>query len=110
VSIPGWWEFTLLGLAAFRTWRLVAEDDITETPRRWFLRLPRTWKEGQAVPKRYREKWALFLVCPWCAGFWISLAWWGVWQAWEHGTLVVATPFAISSVVGLVRGNLDPPE
>lgn len=110
MTIPDWWVFTLLGLAAYRTWRIVAVDDITEWPRRWVLRLPRKWKHGDKIPEKYREKWALFFLCPWCAGFWISLAWWGAWQEWPHGTVVVAVPLAISAVVGFQRSKLDPPE
>lgn len=110
MSIPDWWEFALLLLAAYRTWRIVAEDDVFDQPRNWILGLPRTWKQGQAIPEGYREKWALFIVCPWCQGFYQCLLWWGAWQIWEHATLVMATPFALSSLVGFLRLNLDPPQ
>lgn len=97
MSIPNWWEFVLLALAAFRAWKLIADDDITEKPRTWVLAVvQRRRGNGKAV------YWKDFLVCPWCAGFWISLAWWGAWQAWPHGSLVVATVFALSAVVGIV--------
>jgi Protein of unknown function (DUF1360) len=46
--------------------------------------------------------WTDFLTCPFCAGFWISLAWWGAWQLSPHWTLVVSVPLAVSAVVGLL--------
>jgi hypothetical protein len=88
VSVPSWYELVLLGLAAYRTWKLIAEDTITEGLRkRWLGR---------------RAKWGVFVNCPWCAGFWVSLAWWGAWQAWPHGTLVAATVFTLSLIVGVL--------
>ena len=111
MSVPDWWSFTLLALAAYRTWRLLAEDEILDRPRRWALRLGEDWeKDGDPVPDNYRVDWGLFLMCPWCCGFWISIAWWAAWQATEKWTLVVAVPLALSAVVGFQRGKLDPPE
>ena len=49
----------------------------------------------------------LFLTCPWCLGFWVSVALWLAWLEWPRATLVAVTPFAISAVVGLVVKNLD---
>ena len=40
--------------------------------------------------------------CPWCAGFWISLVWWGAFELWPHGTPIAAAPFAISAIVGFL--------
>ena len=105
MSIPNWWEFLLLGLAAFRTWRLLAEDTILDTPRAWLVGLS-GWTEGQRTPASYREGVAEFLTCPWCFGAWIAIGWWGLWQAFPHFTLVISVPFAISVVVGTVASVL----
>lgn len=86
MSIPDWWEAVLLSLAAWRTFQLLAEDDILETPRRY-------------VTDLLSEYWEDFLTCPYCAGFWIAVVWWLSWQLWEFGTLVVATPFVLSAGV-----------
>ncbi len=102
MSIPGWFPFILLSLAAFRTWRLVSEDTILERPRRYVTGLPQKWKEGDSLPDAYREYISIFIECPWCAGFWISLLWWGAFQLWEHATVVVAVPLAISALVALI--------
>jgi hypothetical protein len=48
------------------------------------------------------------LRCPWCLGFWVSIAWWLAWLATHHWTLLLAVPFAISEAVGLASKNLDP--
>lgn len=100
MSVPSWWEFVLLGAAAWRSWQLLAHDDILDRPRRWLLRLGDEWRRsGDSVPADYRYEWAKFLVCPFCFGFWVALAWWGMWQISEHWTLVFAAPFALSVVV-----------
>jgi len=106
-SIPTPYELVLLALASYRVWRLLAEDDILDSPRMWLLRLPRKWKDGDSIPVEYREKWATFLTCPFCLGFYVSLGFYLFW-IWEpQWTLVAATVGAISAAVGLIRGNLD---
>lgn len=94
MNVPGWWEFVLLGLAAFRVWRLVAEDLIFEPLRARLLATDSTAEE--------------FVTCPWCSGFWVALGWWAAWEVWPHATVVIAVPFALSAIVGLVAANLDP--
>ena len=111
MTIPDWWQLTLIALAVFRIYRLIAEDTILEGVRRWVYRLDRNWqKEGDYTGDKYRVKLALFVTCPWCLGFWLSLAWWGAYQVWEHGAVVVAAPWAISAIVALVAKNLDKEE
>lgn len=98
-NVPNWWELLLLALAAWRTFRLLAEDDILDKPRRWVLNLDPDWNEGEEPNDAYRFKWGEFITCPYCAGFWITLAWWGAWLAWPHGTLIAAAPLAINTLV-----------
>jgi hypothetical protein len=86
VNIPEPWEAILLSLAAWRVFQLLAEDDLLETPRRY-------------VTDRISEYWEDFLTCPYCAGFWIAVVWWGAWQLWGDSTLIVATPWALSAGV-----------
>jgi len=91
LSIPNWYEAALLALAAWRTFQLLADDEILDIPRRY-------------VTGRMSEYWKDFLLCPYCFGFWIAIAWWAAWQLWEHGTLVVAVPFALSAgVIGAAK-------
>lgn len=107
MSIPNWYELLVLALAAWRLWRLVAEDDILDRPRRWLLRLGPEWeKEGDPVPREYRAGLADFLLCPYCLGWWIALGWWAAWQVVPHATLVAAVPFALSTLVVAVAKAL----
>jgi hypothetical protein len=100
MNVPDWYEIALLGLAAWRIFQLIAFDSILDQPRRYVTRLGKKWeKEGDALPKEYREKWALFLQCPYCLGFWLGLVWWGAWLIWPYETLVAAVPFVISAGV-----------
>jgi hypothetical protein len=100
VIVPDWWSFVILALAVFRIYRLIAEDDILDRPRRYVTRLGDKWeKEGDPTPPGYRERLGNFVTCPYCLGFWIALAFWGAWQIEPHGTLVFAAPWVISAGV-----------
>ena len=66
MNIPDWYELVLLGLAAWRIFQLIAEDTILDGPRRY-------------VTARLDPKWELFIECPYCAGFWIWVAWLTAW-------------------------------
>lgn len=102
MSIPNWYELVLLGLAAFRTWKLAADDTILDRPRKWVLaRVQRRYGNGAVV---YMNE---FLECPWCLGFWVATIWWVAFQVWPHGTTIVSTPFAIAAVVGLIGGLIS---
>ena len=105
MNVPNWWETLLLALAAWRVFHLLAHDDILDGPRRRVLRLAKTWKkDGDATGELYRENWAAFITCPYCAGFWIALVWWAAWLVWPHATLVAATPFVLNAgVIGAQR-------
>ena len=88
---PGPYELALLALAAARTWKLLADDVVLERPRQWVL---------DRIDTDDAQPWEYFLTCPWCAGAWISLAWWGAWAAWAPGALALASVAAISALVG----------
>lgn len=98
-DVPSWWELLLLALAAWRTFRLLAEDDILDTPRRKLLRLGKDWQPGSKPPDDYRFQLSEFITCPYCAGFWVAIAWWAAWLVWPHATTLLAVPLAINTVV-----------
>lgn len=89
MDIPNWYELLLLGLAAWRVYRFIGEDTILDRPRRYVT-----------AKSEYIET---LLECPYCAGFWIALAWWGAWQAWDHGALVTAAAVALTALVPLIE-------
>lgn len=107
MSIPNWYELFLLAAASFRIWRLLAEDDILDWPRRKLLRLGGWQEEGDPIPPDCRLLWSKWLGCPWCSGAWISLIWWGSFQWSPHWAIVVAVPAAISAVVGTIAHALS---
>ena len=89
---PSPWAFALFALAAFRVWRLLAEDTLLD-------------------PLRYRlvrGKLAEFVSCPYCLGAWVAVGWWAAWY-WlsSHWTLVVAVPFALSATLAAVALAVD---
>lgn len=126
--IPSPWPALILALGVFRLVRLVGWDDISATPRAWLTGLTDReyndwakwvweqqqqdldpWRDGKTVvpvgPVRF--KLAQLVRCPWCAGFWVSLASYLAWYAAGYATMTVATPLALSAVVGLVAKHLD---
>ncbi len=104
-QIPGVWAFVLIAAASYRLWRLLAEDEILDRPRRKLLRLG-SWQEPEQPPSGYRAKVGEFLTCPWCLGWWIALVWWAAWIAWEEWAVVVAVPFALSAAVAFLNGMM----
>jgi hypothetical protein len=86
--IPTWWGFTLITLAVWRVWRLLAEDTIIDRPRAWIIG---------------RSNWVEALVeCPYCLGFWLSLGWVGALWLWPYWTVVAAVPWAVSAGVAVL--------
>jgi hypothetical protein len=55
-----------------------------------------------------RPQIAHWLACPFCQGFWVSLAVYLAWVFEPRWTLYAVAPFAISAAVGLIARNLDP--
>ena len=102
--IPSWWAFVLLSVAAFRLWKLVADDRILDRPRNWLL--------DRVVGRRGEKSgvyWSDFLTCPWCAGFWITLLIYVGYIALGPGYydtdelfMGAVSVFAISGVVGML--------
>lgn len=100
MNVPDWYELVLLALAAWRVFQLLAYDDITEGLRRRIMRVPKDWDGKSPITnKSYRETLALFLQCPYCAGFWIAVVWWVAWLIFPTETVFVAVPWALSAGV-----------
>jgi uncharacterized protein DUF1360 len=99
MRIPDWYEGLLLGVAAWRTFQLLAFDDILSRPRNWLLHLDADWKDpGYVLPENYRFEWAQFITCAYCAGTWVATAWWVAWQISGKWTLVVASLVALWAI------------
>ena len=48
-----------------------------------------------------------FVECPYCSGFWIALIWWGAFQLWPHGAIIVASAIAVTALLPLVERLTD---
>jgi hypothetical protein len=105
LTLPNWYELALLALAAWRVFHLIAFDDILDRPRRYITRLNKSWRhEGDATGEQYRAGLARFLTCPFCLGFWVSVAVWVAWLVFPTETLWVAVPFALNAgLIGAQR-------
>ena len=89
-------EFMILALAAYRCYQLVSDDTILDRPRDWLTR----------KLDRESEKFSLFITCPWCAGFWISVGWALAFWADERAVWV-AVPFAFNAVLVLAYSAIE---
>lgn len=107
MTLPNWYGVLLLALAAWRTFNLVALDDITDRPRRYVTGLGWGWKEGQPLPRTYREWLADWIQCPYCLGAWVAIGWFVAYEIWPQGTLITAVPFALSAGVIAVHQFLS---
>lgn len=93
--MPQPWEAALLALAAYRVFRVIGFDSIADRPRDWAL-------------ERLDGKWELFITCPFCAGFWITVGWWLAWLAAGDWALLAATPWALHAGWLAVALVVDP--
>lgn len=97
MTVPNWWSGILLWLAAYRCFRLLCCDTILDRPREKVVR------RLKANAGKYRRELDVFIHCPWCLGFWLSLAWWGGFQLSPHWATVAAAPLAISTALGMLN-------
>lgn len=114
--IPSPWVGVVLALAAFRLTRLVGWDELPPVvaARKWVLgESVRAFSRPAHQPDEYvyayrRPLLAALVHCPFCLGFWISLATYVAWALEARWTLCVCVPLALSAAVGLIAKNLDP--
>lgn len=94
--MPSALELAVVVLAAYRLTRLAGWDEFPLA-----LKLRERLTSGRPMIEH-------LVGCPFCIGFWISLAVYGAWLSAPRPTLYAMTPFAISGAVGLIAKNLDP--
>lgn len=85
-----WLVFILLSLAAFRVTRFVIKDFLFADFRDW------VW--AKFPPDS--TKTGYFLTCPWCIGFWVSLALFFCYTILPSLTLWCCVVLALSTIVG----------
>lgn len=104
--IPSLWQFVLLTLAVYRLWRLAAIDDMP-----WLVTARNRLVGAQLTAGVWtfrRPALAHMIGCPWCLGWWFTLAATAAWWGAPHATLVAAIPFAAATVVGGLGHHLNP--
>lgn len=107
----------LIGLAAYRAYRIIAEDSITEPLRDWLYDTEKrvtishpagkgAWIEERTQHRHVRSFLADLFTCPWCIGFWYC----GI-GAWLVADLENYNPaefalvwLAASGICGLTKG------
>lgn len=102
-------DLLLLTLAAYRLWMLAAHDTIAERWRERFLGYS-LGDDGKYHRNRWptpRKRLGEFLHCPWCLGFWISLAAVAGFYAWPHAIRWILLPFAVSAGLALISVCFD---
>lgn len=98
MTIPPWLQLLVYTLAVARVTGLITADSITEPVRDRIV----AWLDD--TPGSSGEWVATLIMCPWCAGMWVSLiaaplVWfWGDWTV----MLVLALALAFSQVTGMV--------
>lgn len=99
LTISPWLVFVLVLLASARTFRLLAFDTITQTPRDYL--------EVYVFPhsKFLREG----FYCKWCSGFWYAVGWTLSALAWSDSWIwqAFAIAFAANYVAAVLNGVYD---
>lgn len=98
-------DLVILVLGAYRLWMLLAKDAITERFRVRFLGYDDTGNRNR-WPNPHKTI-AEMVHCPWCLGWWISLASGFAYREWPRGTTWVLLPFAVSASVALISVCFD---
>ena len=113
-TIPGPWAFLILALAVMRICRYLGWDTFPPIARARDWATGAEWQTNGADSAEEPGYWTYrrpllheLLSCAFCAGAWISLAFYAAWLVWPRGTLYVAVPFALSAAVGLIAKTWD---
>lgn len=120
--IPSWWQAAVLVLAVFRINRLIGWDDFPPVARvrMWAvgadLVAPSSVNRAMGITAgEVEEEWryrrpllARMIQCPYCLGFWVSLAVYVWWVLSPTSCLYAAAPFALNAAAALVASHLDP--
>jgi uncharacterized protein DUF1360 len=99
----------LLALAAFRSWRLLAQDTFPPImkARAWAVGYRgEVFTYGESRPLVARETLAEWIQCAWCSGLWLAAGWYGAWLLWPRGSIYAAAPMALSAAAGIIASIL----
>lgn len=114
MTLPDPYVAVVMALGVFRLTRLVGWDAFppAERLRHRLLRTTvdrsLTQRQETRVYRYGRPTLAAAIQCPYCGGFWIGLATWGLWLVFPTLTVWLLAPFALNAVVGTWARMLDP--
>lgn len=117
LSTLTWINLVILALGSYSITRLIVTDSfpLFEKPRKWILeRFPAEGHASQIKPKRGTSRrtsnniyiveeghWLGELIsCPWCSGWWVSLAIWVAFMFIPEIVIIGLVPFALRAFVG----------
>lgn len=107
----GPWQFAVVTLAAYRVWRIIARDSITEKAREVVTGVDDDHApelaDADRSPHPGRVYLSALIRCPWCSGFYVSIAAYAAWLIFPTETFWVSLPLAISAALGIIRKTLD---
>lgn len=90
--------FIIYALAAYRVTRLITHDSLP----------PMARLRDYVLDRWGHSPWSELIVCPWCMGFWVSVATVAVASSpADPVTRWPATGFAMSAIVGLLASRDD---
>jgi hypothetical protein len=110
---PAPWAAAILALGVFRVVRLIGWDvfPVVARVRAWAvgetIRYNVAENRDNAIYAYRRPTLNYFINCPFCMGFWLSLAIYGLWRWQPDYTVAALFPLALSAAVGLIGKNLD---
>lgn len=111
-------QLLILSFGSYSITRLIVTDDFAlfSVPRNWIKKHfpPEDWAMDTKPPDRVQYRrvsngvyvvtkghWLGELIsCPWCAGFWVSLALWIFFLIWPTLIIGLLVPFALRAFVG----------
>lgn len=107
----------VMALAAYRLWRIVGLDDWPPSRRlrgeievrshQWQQVAADTEERSDRLRAWFWGELQTFVECPWCLGFWVSVAVVAVVAQIVVVALPVLQVFAVACLVGLIGSNLD---
>lgn len=110
-ATPNAVELLILVLAAYRLFRFASTDTFEPMARIrcWVTGYRDPHDDDPALKRRRRPEWLADLwACPFCLGWWLSLALVLAWWAWPTAAICFALPWAVSGAAALVMARLDP--
>lgn len=118
MTIPAFLALVVVGLASYRVTRVVVADTISDSFRAWvwsraYAREDDYDSLGDTDTRAVRRSWwwekAYQLVsCPFCFGWWVSLAFYAAWFHWHVGfARPILSAIAVAGIQAFVSSRPD---